>query len=216
MADHPPQPLASFDWTQARLTHRDRLPHVRQEDVIYFVTFRLNDSLPAERTAELRQQRDAWMKFNPPPHTPEQEREYRRIWTVRIENLMDAGWGQCVLRGTVCREMLETSMRHDEGSAYRLGPYVIMPNHVHALLRMLPGHELGDAMKAWKSVSARRIGKRLGRTGSFWTQEYFDHAVRSDESLARIVSYIRENPRNLAAGTFTVGCGSLEIEDFRQ
>jgi hypothetical protein len=31
---------------------------VRQENVIYFVTFRLADSLPAERVAELRGERD--------------------------------------------------------------------------------------------------------------------------------------------------------------
>ena len=132
----PEQPPAAFDWTQAEIAHRDYLPHVRQENVVYFVTFRLADSLPAERVAELREQRARWMTLNPEPHNSAQAREYRQIWTVRIENMMDAGYGQCVLRDPECRGLLEASIRHDDGSAYHLGPFVIMPNHVHALLQM--------------------------------------------------------------------------------
>ncbi|HZK80212.1 MAG TPA: transposase [Humisphaera sp.] len=206
MADQSP---SAFGWDQAWLDHRDNLPHVRQENVVYFVTFRLADSLPAERVAELRNQREQWLRLNPLPHTRVQEREYRRIWTVRIENLLDAGYGACVLRDPACREILEASIRHDDGVAYRLGEFVIMPNHVHALLQMLPGRELGESVKAWKSVSARRIGKRLGRLGSYWMDEYFDHSVRHDASLARFVSYIRENPMRLSSGSFTLGSGTL-------
>lgn len=210
MPDQPLQPpVAAFDWRNAALVHRGVLPHVRQDGVIYFVTFRLDDSLPAERVAELKQRRDTWLATNPLPHSPAQEHEFRRIWTVRIENLMDAGHGECVLRDPECRTILETSMRHDDSSVYRLGDFVIMPNHVHALLQMLPGCELSDTMKAWKSVSTRHICRRLGRKGSLWMEEYFDHAVRHTESLAQFVRYIRENPKRLAAGTYTLGQGSL-------
>jgi hypothetical protein len=132
--------------------------------------------------AKLQQRRDQWLRRNPPPHTPEQEAEYRRIWTVRIEKWLDAGCGACVLRDAACREMLEASMRHHDGIRYRLGDFVIMPNHVHALLHLLPENDLGETMKAWKSVSARRIGRRRGRPGSYWMDEYFDHAVRRERS----------------------------------
>lgn len=202
---------SAFHWSQARIEHRDNLPHVRQENVIYFVTFRLGDSLPAERVAELKQRREEWMRLNPLPHTPQQQREYRRIWTARIENLLDAGYGACVLRDAQCRGMLEASMRHDDAVRYQLSEFVIMPNHVHALVHVLPGQKLGEVIKAWKSVSARGIGKRLGRSGSYWMDEYFDHAVRSDGSLERFVSYIRQNPKRLPPSDFTVGRGTLRI-----
>jgi len=201
---------SAFDWDRARLVHRDNLPHVRQANVIYFVTFRLADSLPAERVAELKRHRDRWLRLNPPPHTPQQQQEYRRIWTARIENLLDAGCGACPLHQPECRLILEDSLRHDDGRRYRLGEFVIMPNHVHAFVHMLPGHELSEAMKAWKSVSARRIGKLMGRTGPYWMDEYFDHAVRGDDALLKFAQYIRDNPRNLAAGTFTLGAGTLK------
>ncbi len=98
-------PAIAFDWNRAWFEHRDNLPHVRQENVVYFVTFRLNDSLPAQQVAELRERRAQWLEMNPPPHTDAQEQEYRRLWTVRIENLLDAGHGACVLREAACREI---------------------------------------------------------------------------------------------------------------
>src|SRR5579863_4142325 len=125
-----------FDWSRAQLVHRDNLPHVRQKNVIYFVTFRLGDSLPADRIAELKAQRDLWLRHNPAPHSVDQQQEYRRMWTVRIENLLDAGYGACPLRDGGCRAMLEAIMRHDDGTRYSLGEFVIMPNHVHALIHM--------------------------------------------------------------------------------
>jgi REP element-mobilizing transposase RayT len=200
---------SAFDWGRARLVHRDNLPHVRQQNIIYFVTFRLGDSLPVGRLAELKERRDRWLRLNPEPHTPQVQQDYRRIWTVRIENLMDAGHGACPLRDPDCRGVVEACLRHDDGSKYRLGQFVIMPNHVHVLVNMAPGHGLSETIKAWKSVSARRIGKRVGRTGSFWVDEYFDHAVRQEKSLRRFVRYIRDNPRHLPSGTFTLGAGTL-------
>lgn len=199
----------AFDWGRARLVHRDKLPHVRQENVAYFVTFRLSDSLPAERGAELRRQRDQWIKANPLPHTEEQRDKYRGIWTARIERLLDAGYGACVLRDPDCREILEASLRHDDAVRYQLGEFVIMPNHVHLLVHVPGGQELGDIVKAWKSISARGIGRRLRKPGSYWMDEYFDHGVRSAESLEKFVQYIRKNPSNLRAGEFTLGCGTL-------
>ena len=40
---------SAFDWKYAAMAHRDHLPHVRQENVVYFITFRLADALPADR-----------------------------------------------------------------------------------------------------------------------------------------------------------------------
>jgi len=201
----------AFDWSRAQIAHRDNLPHVRQENVVYFVTFRLGDSLPAERLAELKEQREKWIKRNRLPHTPQQKEEYRRIWTARIERLLDAGYGSCVLRSAECRGMLENIMRHADAARYQLGDFVIMPNHVHAMVHLPVGEELAKIIKARKSVSARQFGKRLGRAGCYWMDEYFDHALRSDESREKFVQYIRKNPSHLHDGEFTLGCGTLKL-----
>jgi REP element-mobilizing transposase RayT len=200
---------SAFDWKYAAMAHRDHLPHVRQENVVYFITFRLADALPADRLNELLRQRADWTRRNPPPHTSEQQREFRQIWTTRIENMLDAGHGECALKDAGCRAFVESTMRHDDGTRYRLGDFVVMPNHVHCLLQMLTGHELSDVLKAWKSISSRQIGKLLGRLGSYWMDEYFDHAVRDEAHLEKFAKYIRENPRGLPVGSFTLGHGGL-------
>jgi REP element-mobilizing transposase RayT len=201
----------AFEWGKAELAYRGNLPHVRQENAIYFVTFRLGDSLPPERVAELKKRRAEWLSVNPPPHSAAQEQEYRTIWTARLENMLDAGYGCCMLRESECRGFVEATMRHDDSKRYGLGEFVIMPNHVHALVHVYEGEKPGLIIGAWKSVSARRIGKKVQERGSLWMEEYFDHLVRSDESMERFVNYIRANPKHLQPSEFTTGCGTLSI-----
>lgn len=66
-------------------------------------------------------------------------------------------------------------------------------------------HSLAGILKNWKGFTAREINKLLGRGGTFWMDESFDHAVRSEAQLERFQTYIRLNPAKagLAKGTFT-------------
>ena len=146
---------------------------------------------------------------NPPPHTPEQERKLKSLWTVRIENALDRGIGSCPLRQVAVRQGLERTLRHDDGKAYLLGEFVIMPNHVHLLVRPELGVDLGELMQTWKSVSADRANVLLDRSGTFWQDEYFDHIVRDIPEWQKAGRYVRENPQRLRDGDFTSGCGML-------
>jgi len=49
-------------------------------------------------------------------------------------------------------------------------------------------------MKSIKGISAREANKILGRKGSFWQSESFDHIVRDEDELNRIVKYVIYNP----------------------
>jgi type I restriction enzyme R subunit/putative DNA methylase len=72
-----------------------------------------------------------------------------------------------------------------------------MPNHAHLLI--LPKVPVPVIMRWLKGSTARRANLLLGRTGQrFWQDESFDHWVRHNTELDRIVQYIEENP--LAAG----------------
>ena len=77
---------------------------------------------------------------------------------------------------------------------YRIYAWCVMPNHVHALFRILDGHDLAKILHAWKSFSSKRANRLLGRSGEFWQREYYDHLVRSERVFYRIVNYILENP----------------------
>lgn len=68
-----------------------------------------------------------------------------------------------------------------------------MSNHVHILL--WPKALLSRITKSIKGYTARECNKLLGRTGeTFWQDESFDHAVRSEDEFHRIKRYIERNP----------------------
>jgi putative transposase len=76
---------------------------------------------------------------------------------------------------------------------YRLRAWVIMPNHVHLLL--LPRAPLPAITRWLKGSTARQANLILGRIGvAFWQDESFDHRVRNDFELDRIVRYVEYNP----------------------
>ena len=61
------------------------LPHWRQDETTYFVTFRLADSLPKEKLAQWAKNRDAWRLCNPEPLTDEQKAEYYETFGKKLE-----------------------------------------------------------------------------------------------------------------------------------
>jgi len=71
--------------------------------------------------------------------------------------------------------------------------WVIMPDHLHWLLR-LGDADLAGLMKRLKGRSARRINRYLGLGGLFWQAGYHDRAVRREEDLRVVARYIIANP----------------------
>ena len=56
------------------------------------------------------------------------------------------------------------------------------------------GSPLSAVMHSLKSYTAHRANELLGRSGQFWQHESYDHWVRDEEELERIVNYIAWNP----------------------
>lgn len=185
----------------AEITRTQRnLPHWTQPGCTYFVTFRLADSLSQSKLAELRANKETWLKFHPKPWTRQVQSEYERRFIVRVQRWLDAGYGSCALRSGDLRSVVTGALHHFDGARYGLDSYVVMPNHVHVLVRPACNSPAGTAgslstiLHSWKSFSAHEIGKVLNRDGPFWMDENFDHAVRSEAQLAYFRDYIRENP----------------------
>src|SRR5690606_32183410 len=122
--------------------HRHRLPHWQQGEAWQFVTWRLADSLPWEKLREWQLKKEAWILQNPEPRPPEAEKEYHRLFSDRMEKWLDRGHGSCALRDQRAAAIVERALRHFDKERYALGPFVIMPNHVHVLFRPLIGFAL--------------------------------------------------------------------------
>ena len=71
-----------------------------------------------------------------------------------------------------------------------------MPNHVHILIEVLEGKVLMSIVKTWRSYTAHKFNKMLGRNGKVWMKDYFDRYIRDDTHFRDVVAYIDNNPVN--------------------
>ncbi|HEY8650085.1 MAG TPA: class I tRNA ligase family protein, partial [Chthoniobacterales bacterium] len=188
-----------------------RLPHWQQEGVTYFVTFRLADSLPADKLRELEAERARWLSVHPEPWSKADAREYYDRFSKRIEEWLDAGYGSCVLRDPKAAKIVASALKHFDGERYALLSWVVMPNHVHALVRPIGEHRLGDILHSWKLFTSRRINELLGREDQLWQHESYDHIVRDEAALYSIGRYIEQNPEK--AGIEITQLGKLRTEE---
>jgi putative transposase len=169
------------------------LPHWRQKSVTYFVTFRTADSLPREKLAQWVSERADWLRENREPHSDSQLRHYYERFPVRLQKWLDEGHGECVLQKPSLRGIVEDGLRYFDRERHLLGEFVVIPNHVHAIVTPMRTHSLSAIVGSWKGFTARRINSELGQSGSFWQKESFDHIVRSPDSLHKFEEYIRRN-----------------------
>ncbi|MGB7209161.1 MAG: transposase [Pyrinomonadaceae bacterium] len=123
---------------------RGYLPHFNVEQATQFVTFRLADSMP-----------QTLLKF----WKSELERgectdvDFRK----RIEQYLDQGYGSCALSDyRVAAKIRETLFKWDD-ERYTLVAWVIMPNHVHILIKLLEANSLSEIMHSIKYNALDKI-----------------------------------------------------------
>jgi REP element-mobilizing transposase RayT len=192
----PPAGFQNFHDDLPVTWYEQELPHLRQDGATYFVTFRLNDSLPQSKLRELREFRTEWAWKNPAPRSRTIWQAYTREVMRRVENWLDQGMGSCVLGLPEIAAKLACAMRRDDGQQHELGCFVVMPNHVHAVVRPLTPKTmpLELILRSWKGSSARDINDALDSSGKLWRRESFDRIIRDAEHLYRVIQYIGRNP----------------------
>jgi putative transposase len=65
--------------------------------------------------------------------------------------------------------------------------FLVMPDHVHGLFSFPATTSLADRISSWKAYTAKNLNVQ-------WQDRFFDHRLRSDESLEEKAAYIRRNP----------------------
>jgi len=176
---------------------RGRLPHWEKEGSIYFVTFRLGDSLPTEILDRIQSERLSIQKTATQlgrDLSADEKKKLKTLSTAEIERYLDAGTGSYALRDErIALELKATIVRLHQ-KRYRLFAMCIMPNHVHVVVRPFPSFALSAILHSWKSYSSKQANRILGRNGRFWQREYYDHLIRDEGEFERAVVYVRENP----------------------
>ncbi len=102
-----------------------------------------------------------------------------------------------VLTGVLTDEEMAITYEHikkGNGRFYLVIALVVMPDHVHMLLKPLEKYDFSRIMKGTKGVSSRLINKHRNASGNVWQDESFDRIVRDLKELHEKINYMYMNP----------------------
>lgn len=94
----------------------------------------------------------------------------------------------------LARAILNSATLYQQEERWHITVFLLMPDHLHALLSFLRNESMSSVISDWKRFHARN-------SGVVWQEGYFDHRLRDDErgeQLSIKIDYIRQNP--VAAG----------------
>ncbi len=210
MKSHNRPSFQPFDERESVRIYRRNLPHWRQDGATYFITIRLADSIPKNVRREIEYEKRLWLRARGISYDGEHgnwveklhtlssddQFQFHKTFNRRVQSCLDRGHGKCHLQVPSCIEIVKNKLLSEDRSRYELGDFVIMPNHVHLLTTPRSGEFLEQILKSLKGSSAVECNRSLGRSGTFWQADSYDHIVRSLEQLLHYRRYIADNPRN--------------------
>jgi type I restriction enzyme R subunit len=113
------------------------------------------------------------------------------------------------------------AMLHFAGMRYDLLAFVVMPSHVHWVFRpiaswvkTLKGRSARESVvHSINRYTARECNLVCGGIGAFWQHESYDHWVRDEDELERVIHYVEGNPvkAGLAANPHEWTCSSASV-----
>ncbi len=165
---------------------RGYLPHFDMSGLYQGITYRLADSLPGSAGV--------------PPASPSQSDAQKAERRKQIERDLNKGYGSCILRDRKIAKIVVDAWKYFDGKRYDLVAYVVMPNHVHVLIKTCEGCSLSKVIHSWKSFTAHEIYTYLRKCGRdaraprVWQPDYFDRFIRDDRHFVQAIAYIHDNP----------------------
>ncbi len=197
----------SFDPKSELLIYGHCRPHWSQAGAVVFITFRAHDSIPREVIERWDREKKEWLRVR--------GRETGAHWSAIVQTLserektafqttfnrhreafLDSCHGRCLLKRPELAKIVADSLLFFDGQRYRMGDFIVMPNHVHLLAAFATAEAMKEQCDSWLHYSAYRINQAIGEKGKFWQQEPFDHLVRSPEQYEYLRKYIANNPGN--------------------
>lgn len=188
--------------------YRRHLPHILPHQAIFFVTFRLVNSLPFGVIEKLKEEfyiekHNMLLQSNVPGIKKVPDEFYRQYF-LKYDEYLDNGWTQTKwLNDKRIASIVSNAIKYRDSHEYDLVCYCIMPNHVHLVVEILDHHSpagqgtaryLTKILQSLKSYTAIESNRILGRSGQLWQRENYDRVVRNERELEETVKYILYNP----------------------
>jgi putative transposase len=181
--------------------YRRYLPHFHQDGATYFVTTRLNDSLPKEVILKLASENENVISQIRLSDKPEFEKsilidEQQRRHFGKFDKQLDVHQkGNHWLKQPDIVKVVMDAIHYRNGKQYELICYTIMSNHIHIVFTILNENvNLYTVLQRLKQFTATEANKLLNRKGEFWQEESYDRIVRDAKELSRIIQYVLNNP----------------------
>jgi REP element-mobilizing transposase RayT len=93
-----------------------------------------------------------------------------------------------------CQLVTLNIIKEGNNKYYKLTACIVMPNHVHLILRPNEEYTLTRIMKGMKGKSARAVNIISSKSGSVWQDESHDRIIRCKKELMNKIRYIINNP----------------------
>lgn len=178
--------------------YRRNLPHFHPKNAIFFLTYRIDLSLPKEALRKINQKRRE-LKAKVDDHRLSSTNKDKLLFDYFDRLLAAQTESQQWLVNADAAQTVIDSLLYFHHKRYDLICTLVMPNHVHTLLRVAENEfeeslTLEEIVSTHKKYTATQINKILNRKGQFWQHEGYDHVVRDEKELYRILVYILQNP----------------------
>jgi len=181
--------------------YRRDLPHYQPVgNTVFFITTRLDGSLPKSKIEELRLAREEEIGTVKQLNISWEERQkridgaHKRFFGKYDELLDNLSTGNHWLNIPSIADVITDSLHHFDGQRYELICYTIMSNHIHVVFDLKKEFALYGTLQSIKSFSAKKANELLDRSGQFWQHESYDRVVRDDKELGRVIDYVLNNP----------------------
>ncbi|GAB2795013.1 REP element-mobilizing transposase RayT [Hymenobacter luteus] len=165
------------------------------------LTLRLAGSIPAQAGRELHTRRVAAQQA---ADSPETHRRAEKQFFAGFDALLDARTvGPSYLEKEKLAEMVAGELLMLEEQGLQVPCFVVLPNHVHAVLHLPPGQGLSlykavELLHQRTATQARRLLRgQLPAEADFWQTGFHELPVLDVEELARIKSYLLSHPPRL-------------------
>jgi len=95
---------------------------------------------------------------------------------------------------TAARMFIEVLQEVRSETGFRLLAFVVMPDHVHLVMKAPDSRRLEEVVQLIKGRFSRRYNQTTGKGGSLWQSRYHERALRSEAELFAAIEYVHRNP----------------------
>ena len=103
--------------------------------------------------------------------------------------------------GKIAEQELLNIERHYDN--IKIHKYVIMPNHIHLIVRIMERinpfptkkYDISNVIGKYKAGVTRIVGKAFMPSEKIWQRSFHDHIIRNENDYLKIWNYIDTNPQ---------------------